>query len=90
MVYWENDPQNHRFYLSVEGIRAENIESTLLFVDFFQIIWFHTHKKCGANTSSVWSPKETLTAIMMFYRNTKIMIRSSDEDSDFDIVARVL
>ena len=36
-------------------------------------------------------PKETVAAIMMPYRNTKVKVRSSDWDSDyFDIVAGVL
>ncbi len=34
--------------------------------------------------------KETVTAIMMLYRNTKTMIHSLDYDTNFfDIVARV-
>ena len=33
-------------------------------------------------------PKETLTAIMMFYRNIKVRVRSPDRDTDyFDFVA---
>ena len=36
-------------------------------------------------------PKETVAAIMMLYRNTKVKVRSLDEDTDyFDIVAGVL
>ena len=35
-------------------------------------------------------PKETVTAKMMHYKNTKAMIRSSDGETDFDIVAGVL
>ena len=36
-------------------------------------------------------PKETVAAIMMLYRNTKVKVRSPDGDTDyFDIVARVL
>ena len=36
-------------------------------------------------------PKETVTAIMMLYRNTKVKICSLDGDTDcFDIVAGVL
>ena len=36
-------------------------------------------------------PKETATAIMMIYRNTKVKVRSQDEDTDnFDIVVGVL
>ena len=36
-------------------------------------------------------PKETIAAIMIFYRNTKVKVRSPDGDTDyFDIVAGVL
>ena len=36
-------------------------------------------------------PKETVAAIMMLYRNTKVKVRSSDGDTEyFDIVADVL
>ena len=36
-------------------------------------------------------PKETVTTIMMLYRNMKINVHSSDRDTDFfDIVAGVL
>ena len=36
-------------------------------------------------------PKETVAAIMMLYRNTKVKVCSSDGDTDyFDIVAGVL
>ena len=35
--------------------------------------------------------KETVNAIMMFYKNTKVMVCSSDGDTDFfDIVTRIL
>ena len=34
--------------------------------------------------------KETVTAIMIFYSNTKIKVRSPNGDSEFDIVAGVL
>ena len=36
-------------------------------------------------------PKETVVAIMILYRNTKVKVRSLDGDTDyFDIVAGVL
>ena len=37
------------------------------------------------------SPKETIAAIMMLYRNTKVKVRSPDGDTDyFDIVVGLL
>ena len=36
-------------------------------------------------------PKETVAAIMILYRNTRVKVRSTDWDTDyFDIVAEVL
>ena len=36
-------------------------------------------------------PKETVAAITILYRNTKVKVRSTDEDTEhFDIVAGVL
>ena len=36
-------------------------------------------------------PRETVAAIMMLYKNTKVKVRSPDRDTDFfDIVAGVL
>ena len=36
-------------------------------------------------------PKETVTTIMMFYKNTKVKVHSTDRDTDFfDIVTGVL
>ena len=35
-------------------------------------------------------PKETVAAITMLYKNTKVKVHSPDGDTDFDIVAGVL
>ena len=36
-------------------------------------------------------PKETIAAVMMLYKNTKVKVRSPDGDTDyFDIAAGVL
>ena len=44
--------------------------------------------KDGANYGLA---KETVAAIMMLYRNTKVKVRSSDGDTDyFDIVSGIL
>ena len=41
----------------------------------------------GANTSNIWSPKETVIAIIMVYKNTKAMVCSPNNEIDFfDIV----
>ena len=54
---------------------------------FLQGISFHIQRKDGINTTSRYYPKETVTAIMMLYKNTKTMVCPLDNDTDFfDIV----
>ena len=58
---------------------------------FFQGILFHTQMKDEANTSSKWCPKETVTAIIKPYKNTKAVVHSADGDTNFfNFVAAVL
>ena len=70
----------------LEGVRAKNLEATILFVNFTKAFdYIHN----GANSSRL--PKETVAAIMMLYRSTKVKVRSPDGDTDyFDIVAGLL
>ena len=57
----------------------------------YKDLWFHTQREDGANSTRIWVPNETVAAIMILYRNTKVKVRSPDGDSDyFDIVAGVL
>ena len=52
-------------------------------------LWLHTQRKDGANTTRL--SKETIAAIMMLYRNTKVKVCFLDRDTDyFNIVAGVL
>ena len=49
----------------LEGVRAKNLEATILFVDFSK----------AADTQILLAyglPKETVTAIMMLYKSTKV------------------
>ena len=76
---------------SLEGVRAKNLEATILFVDFSKAFdskhWGNMEQILLANGL----PKETVAAIMMLYRNTKVKVRSPDGDTDyFNIVAGVL
>ena len=58
----------HRI-LEVE--RAKNVEATLLFVDFSKV-FNSIHRGNKEQTQLVYSlPKETVTVIMMLYKNTK-------------------
>ena len=89
--FWRNHSTTSQIltiHRIIEGIQTKDLEATLLFL---QGIQFHTQRKYGANNFSIGFPKETLTTIMMLYKNTKVMVRSPDRDTDFfDIVARVL
>ena len=70
----------------LEGVRAKDIEATILFVDF------NIHGGKMEQILFAYSLlKETVAAIMMLYRNTKVKVRFPDRDTDyFDIVAGVV
>ena len=75
----------------LEGARALNLEMLLSFVDFSKSFDSIHRGKMEQMLLEYGLPKETLTAIMMLYKNTKVKVRSSDGDTDFfDIVAGVL
>ena len=75
----------------LEGVRAKNLEATLLFVDFSQA-FDSIHRGNKEQILLAYGfLKETITAIMMFYKNTKVNVCSPDGDTDFlDIVVGVL
>ena len=58
-------------------------------VDFFKAFDFILREKMEQILRANGLPKETVTAIMMLYRNTKAKGCSPDGDTDFDIVAGV-
>ena len=72
----------------LEGVRTKNIQATLLFVDFTKA-FDSIHR---GKMELAWGlPKETVAAIPILYRNTKVKVRSPDGDTEyFDIVAGVL
>ena len=72
----------------LEGVRAKNLQAKLIFVDFR----FHSFRgKIEQILLAYGIPKETVTAITILYRNTKVKVRSPDGDTEyFDIVAGVL
>ena len=64
---------------------------TLLFVDFSKTFNSILRGKMEQMLLAYGLPKETVAAIMMLYKNTKIKVHSLDEDTDFfDIVTGVL
>ena len=75
----------------LEGVRAKNIQATLLFVDFTKTFDSIHRGKMEQILLAYGLPKETVEAIKILYRNTKVKVRSPDGDTEyFDIVAGVL
>ena len=75
----------------LEGIRAINLQATLLFVDFTKAFDSIHRGKMEPILLAYILPKETIAAITILYRNTKVKVCSPDGDTEyFDIVAGVL
>ena len=75
----------------LEGVWAKNLQATLLFVDFTKAFDSIHRGKMEQILLAYGLPKETVAAIMIFYRNTKVKVCSPDGDTEyFDIVAGVL
>ena len=75
----------------LEGVHTKNLETTILFVNFTKALDSIHRVKMEQILLAYGLPKETVTAIMMVYRNTKVKVHSPDGDTDyFDIVAGVL
>ena len=75
----------------LECVRAKNLQVTILFVDFTKAFDSIHRGKMEQILLAYGIPKETVAAIMIFYRNTNVKVRSPDGDTDyFDIVSGVL
>ena len=75
----------------LEGVRAKNLQATILFVDFTKAFDSIHRGKMEQILLAYSVPKETVTAITILYRNTKMKVCSSDGDTDyFNVVAGVL
>ena len=75
----------------LEGLRSKNLQAKLLFVDFTKAFDSIHRGKMEQVLLAYGLPEETVAAIMILYRNTKVNVRSPDGDTDyFDIVAGVL
>ena len=75
----------------LEDVRAKNLQATLLFVDFTKAFDSIHRGKMEHILLAYGLPEETVAAIMILYRNTKVKMRSPDRDTEyFDIVAGVL
>ena len=75
----------------LEGVRAKNLQATLLFVDFTKAFDSIHRGKMEQILLAYDLPEDTVAAITILYRNTKVKVRSPDGDTKyFDIVAGVL
>ena len=75
----------------LEGILAKNLQVTILFVDFTKAFDSIHRGRMEQIRQAYGIPKETIAAITILYRNTKVKVHSPDGDTDyFDIVAGVL
>ena len=75
----------------LEGVRAKNIEGTILFVDFTKAFDSIHRGKIEQILLANGLPQKTVAAIMMLHRNTKVKVGSPNGDTDyFEIVAGVL
>ena len=75
----------------LEGVCVKILEATILFVNFTEAFDSIHRGKMEQILLAYGLPKETITAIIMLYRNMKVKVHSLDGDTDyFDIVAGVL
>ena len=75
----------------LEGVRAKKLQATLLFVDFTKAFDSIHRGKMKQILLAYSLPKETVAAITILYRNTKVKVRSPDGDIEyFNIVPGVL
>ena len=94
MAFREIDPRHQILTIRQiqEGVRAKNLEATILFVDFSKAFNSIHRGKMEQILLAYGLPKETVAAIMMLCKkNTKVKVRSPYGDTTyFDIVAGVL
>ena len=64
-----------------EGVRAKNLQATLIFVDFTKAFDSIHRGKMEQILLAYGIPKETVAAITILYRNTKVKVRSPDGDT---------
>ena len=75
----------------LEGVLAKNLQAKLMFVDFTKAFDSIHRGKMEQIQLAYGIPKETVAAITILNRNTKVKVRSPDGHTEyFDIVAGVL
>ena len=100
-ILWknQNDFRRNRYMTSqiltirriLEAVRSKNLQATIFFVDFTKVFDSIRRGKMELILLAYGLPKQTVAAITMLYRNTKVKVRSPDGDTEyFDIAAGVL
>ncbi len=75
----------------LEGVHAKNLDTTILFVNFSKAFDSIHRGKMEQILLTYGLPKETVAAIMLQCKNTKVKVHSPDGDTDyFDIVTGVM
>ena len=64
----------------LEGVQAKNLQAIILFVDFTKAFDYIHRGKIEQILLAYGIPKENVAAIMIFYRNTEVKVRSPDGD----------
>ena len=91
--FWNRSTTSQILTISqiLEDVRVKNPEATILFANFTKAFDSIHRGKIEQILLAYGLPKETVAAIMMLYRNTKVKVCSLDGDTDyFDVVAGVL
>ena len=70
----------------LEGVRAKNLQATLIFVDFTKAFDSIHRGKMEQILLAYGIPKETVAAITILYRNTKVKVRSPDGDTEYFVI----
>ena len=75
----------------LDGVRAKNLQASLLFVDFTEVFDSIHRVKMEQILLAYGLPKETVEAITILYRTTKVKVCSPDGDTEyFDIATGVI
>ena len=92
--FWRNRSTTSQIITTrriLNSVRAKNLQATLLFVDFTKAFDSIHRRKMEQILLAYSIQKETVAAITILYRNTKVKVHFPDVDTDyFDIVAGVM
>ena len=73
----------------LKGDRAKNLEATLLFVDFYKAFDSIRSEKIKQILVANGLPRETIAALMVLYKNTKVKARTPNGDTDYLALSQV-